>query len=58
LPPSACLEQLRLEGTYLNQPTEWLAVYHVLQRFGAFRAIQQYADVFAEDGSFTRQSPH
>jgi hypothetical protein len=32
-------------------PTSWNALYHVLQRYGAWVAISRYSEAFAEDGS-------
>jgi len=46
------LQKARTGGGYPNQPTAWLAGYHVLQRYGAFEAMQRFTDVFNEDGSF------
>lgn len=34
-----------------DQRTSWNAVYHVLQRYGAWAAISRFSPVFAEDGS-------
>ncbi|MEN0066195.1 MAG: hypothetical protein AAGA48_28900 [Myxococcota bacterium] len=43
---------------YRSQPTTWSAVYHVLQRYGAWVALHRFADVFDHDGRFIeRPSP-
>jgi hypothetical protein len=40
------------EGKSLpEQNTSWNAVYHVLQRYGAWVALTRFADMFAADGS-------
>jgi hypothetical protein len=40
------------EGKALpEQPTSWNAVYHVLQRYGAWVALARFSSAFAEDGS-------
>lgn len=33
-----------------NQPTSWNAVYHILQRYGAWVALTRFATVFTPDG--------
>lgn len=37
------------------QPTSWNAVYHVLQRYGAWVALSRFTDTFARDGSVTER---
>jgi hypothetical protein len=37
---------------YPEQPTSWNAVYHVLQRYGAYVALRRFDDVFDERGMF------
>jgi hypothetical protein len=37
---------------YPAQPTSWSAVYHILQRFGAYQALVQFGSVFDEKGMF------
>ena len=32
------------------QPTTWNAVYHILQRYGAWVALTRYSDTFTADG--------
>jgi hypothetical protein len=34
-----------------NQPTSWNAVYHILQRYGAWVALTRFANVFTADGA-------
>lgn len=34
-----------------RQPTSWNAVYHILQRYGAWVALTKYANIFTPDGS-------
>jgi len=34
-----------------NQPTSWNAVYHILQRYGAWVALTKFATVFTADGA-------
>lgn len=36
-----------------SQPTSWNAVYHILQRYGAWVALTQFADVFTPAGGIT-----
>lgn len=38
-----------------SQPTSWNAVYHILQRYGAWVALTKFATVFTPDGGFTAQ---
>ena len=33
-----------------NQPTSWNAVYHILQRYGAWVALTRFSNVFTDDG--------
>jgi hypothetical protein len=52
LPPlraRALLVDLR---RYPEQPTSWSAVYHVLQRYGGYIALQRFGNVFDGDGQF------
>ncbi|MCP4809586.1 MAG: hypothetical protein GY913_01730 [Proteobacteria bacterium] len=51
--PPMILRELAADG-YPEQPTAWLAMYHVLQRYGAFEALSRFTDVFEEDGAFVR----
>ena len=52
LPPPQALSHLRGGLDYPEQPTAWLAGYHVLQRYGAYEALQRFTDVFDETGAF------
>jgi hypothetical protein len=38
-----------------HQPTSWSAVYHILQRYGAWVALTRFADVFTPDGAVILQ---
>lgn len=49
--PKAALKSMRKGNNYLDQPTEWLSVYHILQRYGGFMAIRLFTDYFKKDGS-------
>ncbi len=46
--------QAEIAGTfaYREQYTSWVAVYHIMQRYGGWKALHLYTDVFADDGSF------
>lgn len=37
---------------YPDQYTSWIALYHVLQRYGGYDALSRYTDVFDESGTF------
>lgn len=37
-----------------EQDTSWNAVYHVLQRYGAWVALSRFSNAFTEDGSVSR----
>lgn len=45
-------EELASGLGYRNQPTSWLAVYHVLQRYGAWVALHRFDRVFDDEGRF------
>lgn len=49
--PKASLARL-LESGYPDQPTSWSAVYHVLQRHGAFVALLRHSGAFDEKGTW------
>lgn len=51
------LERMRTGGAYPEQPTSWLAVYHVLQRYGAWVALGRFSRVFTENGMFQSVPP-
>lgn len=40
------------EWGYREQPTSWQGAYHILQRYGAFVALQQFTDLFDEEGDW------
>ena len=37
-------------GPLPHQPTSWNAVYHILQRYGAWVALTRFSDHFTETG--------
>lgn len=51
--PPVLLAELFRGASYRDQWTSWMAVYHVLQRYGAWEALRRYTDVFDEHGRFT-----
>lgn len=51
LPPPRQLSAFLSTGRYEQQNTSWVAVYHVLQRYGAFAALYRFTDAFLPDGS-------
>lgn len=52
LAPPAQLAELLGGAAIRDQPTSWVAVYHVLQRYGAWEALHRFTDVFDADGRF------
>ncbi len=52
LAPGPLLEELLSQGSYREQPTSWVAVYHVLQRYGAWEGLRLFSDVFDAQGMF------
>jgi hypothetical protein len=48
----AALAALLGGAAYPDQRTSWLAVYHVLQRYGGYAALRRFTDVFDEQGAF------
>ena len=52
VPPAEALVELVSGAGYREQPTSWLAVYHVLQRYGGWLAMQRFTDCFDESGSY------
>src|SRR5207253_2874696 len=44
--------ELLASGRYPDQPTSWNAVYHVLQRWGAYEALRRFTDHFDAHGTF------
>ncbi len=54
--PAETTRQLLSLGDYPTQRTSWSAVYHVLQRWGAFAALRQFTDTFDADGMYRPSS--
>jgi hypothetical protein len=52
LAPADALASMRAGNDYPVQMTSWSGMYHVLQRYGAFRALRLFTDVFDEHGMF------
>ncbi len=52
VPPAAALAELLSGVGYRDQQTSWLAVYHVLQRYGGWLGLQRFSDTFDETGAF------
>lgn len=52
--PDLALAELVTGVGYRRQPTSWLAVYHVLQRYGGYEALRRFTDVFDEQGAFVQ----
>ncbi|HSA24186.1 MAG TPA: hypothetical protein P5076_22185 [Myxococcota bacterium] len=50
--PAEALAGLCAGQGYPEQPTSWVAVYHVLQRHGAFVALRNFSDHFDDSGFF------
>jgi hypothetical protein len=38
------------------QPTSWSAVYHILQRYGAWVALARFTNIFTTDGGITQET--
>lgn len=54
LTSSIVLTRVRAGGGYPAQPTSWSAMYHVLQRYGGYRALCRFTTVFDEAGMYTQ----
>lgn len=52
--PDAADALLGRGETLPRQPTSWNAVYHILQRYGAWVALSRYSDVFTPDGGIAQ----
>ena len=52
LPPAGLLEEFLSVGAYREQPTSWLAAYHVLQRYGAWEGLRLFSETFDEFGMY------
>ncbi len=50
--PEVALEELLQGQGYRDQQTSWLAVYHILQRWGGYHGIAQFTDVFDDAGMY------
>lgn len=50
--PAIARAALLRDDAYPEQPTSWSAVYHVLQRWGAYEGLRRFTDVFDEHGMF------
>jgi hypothetical protein len=50
LAPKDALARLAAGGDMPDQPTSWLALYHILQRWGAFHALRTLTDDFDPAG--------
>jgi hypothetical protein len=55
--PKLAIDWLASAHGYPAQPTSWLAVYHVLQRYGAYAAMRRFTDVFDASGGFVGPLP-
>jgi hypothetical protein len=54
--PEEALRRLK-DGEHVpRQLTSWSAVYHILQRYGAWVALEKFSDVF-EGGKFVKRPP-
>ena len=56
VPAADGLALLRAGKPYPEQPTSWVGVYHVLQRFGGFSGLTSFTDVF-RDGHYSTRQP-
>jgi len=52
LPPAKAFQQVARDGAYPEQPTSWAAVYHVLQRYGAYVALKRFSNTFDAGDQF------
>jgi len=52
VPPADALAELLTGSGYRDQHTSWLAVYHVLQRYGGWLGLRNHTDVFDEHGTY------
>jgi hypothetical protein len=51
-PPAEAKMRLDAGEPYPRQLTSWSAVYHVLQRYGAWAGVSRFATVFDGNGAF------
>ncbi len=56
LPPAGQLLAWLGGRGFPEQPTSWLASYHILQRYGAWEGLRRFSDVFDPRGMIARQS--
>lgn len=54
LEPSRLFSALAAGAAYPDQGTDWLAMMHILQRYGAYEALERFTEHF--DGGFFRAS--
>ena len=52
VPPADALAELLIGKGYRDQHTSWLAVYHVLQRYGGWLGLRRHTDTFDESGTY------
>lgn len=48
--PAASVDQLLERLEYPEQPTSWIALYHILQRYGGYEAVERFTDAFDAEG--------
>ncbi len=53
--PAAGRRFLVSKSSYPLQKTSWSAVYHILQRYGAYEALMRFTDVFDERGAYRQR---
>lgn len=51
MPPGLNLKGQLSGGAWPDQPTSWSAVYHVLQRYGAYVGLSRFTDAFDAKGA-------
>ncbi|MFH1679190.1 MAG: hypothetical protein ABIH26_00945, partial [Candidatus Eisenbacteria bacterium] len=51
--PEEAFRRLAARG-YREQPTSWQGAYHVLQRYGAFKALRDLTSLFDDRGNWKR----
>jgi len=52
LPPRDLRPELAETLSYRPQWTSWVAVYHIMQRYGGWKALHLHADIFDQQGRF------
>ncbi len=55
--PTRAEQKLRQGLPYPTQLTSWNAVYHILQRYGAWAAMTRFTNIFDAQGEFGNSSP-